>query len=205
MPLPPNYLSPEDQTEYDALMAKFREINHYYEHRTFPVIDWFFKQATEAVHHGLWIPACTSFLNGIETSLMVTLKSLMLKSSVNGQQPVPELVDLDGTSTLSNALLRKAKQEGMPVELLSFPAEKDMLTKVAAGRKPEAEIVRLRNNLCHGNILEFIMSVDIDYSGPIRIFTPECCRNLAYELSSMSRNWMVGLHKYWVDNNLISP
>ncbi|TYM49013.1 hypothetical protein FYL79_26695, partial [Salmonella enterica subsp. enterica serovar Typhimurium] len=99
----------------------------------------------------------------------------------------------------------RAKQEGVPVELLSFPAEQDMLVKVAAGRTPEAEIVRLRNNLCHGNILEFIMSVDIGTSGPIRIFTPECCRELAHELSSISRNWVVGLHKYWVDNNLISP
>ncbi len=49
------------------------------------------------------------------------------------------------------------------------------------------------------------MSVDIGTSGPIRIFTPECCRELAHELSSISRNWVVGLHKYWVDNNLISP
>lgn len=202
MPLPPNFLSPEDQAEYDAYMARFSEIDHYYEHCTVPVIDWFFKQATEAVHHGLWIPACTSFLNGIETSLMVTLKSLMLKPSVNGQQPAPELVDLEGISVMSNTLLRKAKQEGMPVELLSFPAEKDMLAKIAAGRKPEAEIVRLRNNVCHGNILEFIMSVDIGNSEPIRFFTPECCRDLVHELSSISRNWAVGLHKYWVDNNL---
>lgn len=205
MPLPPNFLSPEDQAEYDAYMSRFSEINHYYDYHTVPVIDWFFKQATEALHHELWIPACTSFLNGIETSLMVTLKSLMLKPTVNDQHAAPELVDLEGISVMSNSLLRKAKQEGVPVELLSFPAEQDMLVKVAAGRTPEAEIVRLRNNLCHGNILEFIMSVDIGTSGPIRIFTPECCRELAHELSSISRNWVVGLHKYWVDNNLISP
>ncbi len=30
------------------------------------------------------------------------------------------------------------------------------------------------------------MSVDIGTSGPIRIFTPECCRELAHELSSIS-------------------
>ncbi|XGI80442.1 hypothetical protein ACED16_01220 [Enterobacter hormaechei] len=205
MPLPPNFLSPEDQAEYDAYMARFSEVNHYYDYRTVPVIDWFFIQATEALHHDLWIPACTSFLNGIETSLMVALKSLMLKTTVNDQQPAPELVDLEGISVMSNALLKKVRQEGVPVELLSFPAEQDMLAKVAAGKKPEAEIVRLRNNLCHGNILEFIMSVDIGTSGPIRIFTPECCRELAHELSSISRNWVVGLHKYWIDNNLISP
>ena len=169
MPLPPNFLSPEDRAEYDAYMSRFSEINHYYDYHTVPVIDWFFKQATEALHHELWIPACTSFLNGIETSLMVTLKSLMLKPTVNDQHAAPELVDLEGISVMSNALLRKAKQEGVPVELLSFPAEQDMLVKVAAGRTPEAEIVRLRNNLCHGNILEFIMSVDIGTSGPIRI------------------------------------
>ncbi|MDM5008039.1 hypothetical protein QT349_24730 (plasmid) [Escherichia coli] len=66
MPLPPNFLSPEDQAEYDAYMSRFSEINHYYDYHTVPVIDWFFKQATEALHHELWIPACTSFLNGIE-------------------------------------------------------------------------------------------------------------------------------------------
>ncbi|MGC9547946.1 hypothetical protein ACP5N4_15650, partial [Salmonella enterica] len=51
MPLPPNFLSPEDQAEYDAYMSRFSEINHYYDYHTVPVIDWFFKQATEALHH----------------------------------------------------------------------------------------------------------------------------------------------------------
>lgn len=41
MLLPPNFLSPEDQAEYDAYMARFSEVNHYYEHCTVPVIDWF--------------------------------------------------------------------------------------------------------------------------------------------------------------------
>ncbi|EEV7041691.1 hypothetical protein BCD01_001007 [Escherichia coli] len=201
MPLPPNFLSPEDQAEYDAYMARFSEVNHYYEHCTVPVIDWFFKQATEALHHGLWLPACTSFLNGIETSLRVTLK---LKSTVNVQQSVPELVDLDGTSVMSNALLRKAKQEGMPIELLSFPDEKNMLAKIDAGKKPEADIVRLRNSLCHGNILEFIMSVKVGSPDPIRIFTPGNCCGLALLLSALSKKWTVGLHQYWIDNNLTS-
>lgn len=95
-----------------------------------------------------------------------------MKSTVNVQQSVPVLVDLDGTSVMSNALMRKAKQEGMPIELLSFPAEKNMLAKIDAGKKPEADIVRLRNSLCHGNILEFIMSVKVGSPDPIRIFTP---------------------------------
>ncbi|CAD6175256.1 Uncharacterised protein [Escherichia coli] len=204
MPLPPNFLSPEDQAEYDAYMSRFSEINHYYDYRTVPVIDWFFKQATEALHHDLWIPACTSFLNGIETSLMVTLKSLMLKPTVNDQHPAPELVDLEGISVMSNALLRKAKQEGMPVELLSFPAEKNMLAKIDAGKKPEADIVRLRNSLCHGNILEFIMSVKVGSPDPIRIFTPCNCCGLALLLSALSKKWTVGLHQYWIDKNLTS-
>lgn len=57
-----------------------------------------------------------------------------MKSTVNVQQSVPVLVDLDGTSVMSNALMRKAKQEGMPIELLSFPAEKNMLAKIDAGK-----------------------------------------------------------------------
>ncbi|WP_426727369.1 hypothetical protein [Enterobacter cloacae complex sp. 288G10] len=50
---------------------------------------------------------------------------------------------------------------GMPVTLLAFPEEQDLLTKIAEGapKRPYAEIVRVRHNLCHGNILEHIIQL----------------------------------------------
>lgn len=74
-------------------------------------------------------------------------------SQAHPQQPTP-LVDLINVDILSNALLRKAYRAGLPVTLLAFPDEQDLLTKIADGapKLPHAEIVRTRHNLCHGNI-----------------------------------------------------
>ena len=57
-------------------------------------------------------------------------------------------------NTRSNALLEGLAKAGMPVTLLAFPDEQDLLTKIADGapKLPHAEIVRVRHNLCHGNI-----------------------------------------------------
>ena len=49
------------------------------------------------------------------------------------------------------------------------------------------------------------MSVDIGTSGPIRILRLNAVVNWRMNFRPFPRNWVVGLHKYWVDNNLISP
>lgn len=79
-------------------------------------------------------------------------------------QPAATLVDLSDMATLSNALMRRAHMAGMPVTLLAFPEEQDLLTKIAEGapKRPYAEIVRVRHNLCHGNITEHIITVSDD-------------------------------------------
>lgn len=107
-------------------------------------------------------------------------------------QPAATLVDLSDMATLSNALMRRAHMAGMPVTLLAFPEEQDLLTKIAEGapKRPYAEIVRVRHNLCHGNILEHIITVSDDLGEPVRLFTPECMRVLAETMSAISKQCM---------------
>lgn len=195
---------PVEVEAFEKYQAQLRELEAYWPYRTTAAIDWFFDQATRAIHGELWLASCTAFLNGIETSLRVTMK---LKASLAHQQPVTPLVDLSDMATLSNALLRRAHQEGMPVALLVFPDEQDLLAKIADGapKLPYAEIVRVRHNLCHGNIYEHIIAVSDGMGEPVRIFTPECMRDLAQTLSAISKLWVAGLHQYWRDNNLSMP
>lgn len=192
-----------DSEVFEKHGAQLRELEAYWQYRTTAAIDWFFEQATRATHGELWLAACTTFLNGIETSLRVTLK---LKESQAYSQPQPSapLVDLSDMATLSNALMRRAHIAGMPVTLLAFPDEQDLLTKIAEGapKMPYAEIVRVRHNLCHGNILEYIITVNEGMEEPARIVTPESLRDLASTLSTMSKHWVAGLHRYWRENNL---
>ncbi|APJ79553.1 hypothetical protein [Escherichia coli] len=191
---------PVDAEALKRSQAQLQELGAYWPYRTTAVIDCFFEQATRAIHRELWLPACTTFLNGIETSLRVAMK--LKASQAHPQQPTP-LVDLINVDILSNALLRKAYQAGLPVTLLAFPDEQDLLTKIADGapKLPHAEIVRTRHNLCHGNILDYINTVSDGMGEPIRIFTPECMRDLAQTLSAISKHWVAGLHQYWCDNN----
>ncbi|AEZ48625.1 MULTISPECIES: hypothetical protein [Enterobacteriaceae] len=193
-----------DAEACEKYLAQLRELEAYRAYRTTAAIDWFFDQATRAIHGELWLAACTTFLNGIETSLRVTMK--LKASQAQPQAPTP-LVDLSDMATLSNALLRRAHQAGMPVTLLAFPDEQDLLTKIADGapKLPYAEIVRVRHNLCHGNILEHIITVSDGMGEPVRLFTPECMRDLAQTLSAVSKVWIAGLHQYWCDNNLSMP
>lgn len=191
---------PEDAEAFEKHRAQLQELEAYWPYRTTAAIDWFFDQATRATHGELWIAACVTFLNGIENSLRVTLK---LKESQAHPQSAEPLVDLSDMATLSNALLRRAYMVGMPVTLLAFPDE-DLLNKIAEGapKRPYAEIVRVRHNLCHGNILEHIITVSDGMEEPERLFTPECMQDLALTLSAIGKRWVAGLYQYWRDNEI---
>lgn len=142
-------------------------------------VHWFFTQAVQALRSELYLPACTSFLNGIEASLRVTMSQV--------ENPV-RVEELDHVKTLSNSLLNSARDAGLPVEALAFPKEDDFLEKLES-KKPNhvnVEVVRVRHNLCHGNILEF---VNTDLGRDNTFFTPECCRELAHALYIVSRKW----------------
>lgn len=142
-------------------------------------VHWFFTQAVQALKSELYLPACTSFLNGIEASLRVTMSQVESPARVEALDPV---------KTLSNRLLKSAQNAGLPVEALAFPEEGDFLERLES-KKPDqvnTEVVRVRHNLCHGNILEYI---NTDLGEDNTFFTPECCRELAHLLHKVSKEW----------------
>jgi hypothetical protein len=149
-------------------------------------VHWFFSQAFEALKMGLYLPACTSFLNGIEASLRITL------AQIENPRPVEQL---DPVKLLSNRLLKSAHALGVPVDALAFPHEKNFIGKLES-KKPnleKVEVVRVRHNLCHGNILEYINK---DLGEDQAFFTPECCRELALLLYGVSKEWAKQLGKF---------
>lgn len=146
-------------------------------------IHWFFTQAFQALKSELYLPACTSFLNGIEASLRVTMAQV--------EKPY-RVTELDGIKTLSNSLLKSAKEAGLPIEALAFPNEHDFLDKLETKRPNQlnVEIVRIRHNLCHGNIFEY---VNVELGEHNAFFNPECCRELAKLLYIVSKKWAIQL------------
>lgn len=54
-------------------------------------------------------------------------------------------------------------------------------------------IGRVRHNLCHGNILEYINKESGD---DYPFFTPECCLKLAVYLGAISKSWVQELGKF---------
>ena len=142
-------------------------------------VHWFFAQSVQALEGELYLPACTGFINGIEASLRVTMSQL--------ERPA-RVINLDSVKTLSNRLLKSARDAGLPVTALAFPGECNFMEKLES-RVPNqvhVEVVRIRHNLCHGNILEYVNS---DLGADDVFFTPECCRELAHLLHGVSKEW----------------
>ncbi|WP_111860362.1 hypothetical protein [Acinetobacter sp. CFCC 10889] len=147
-------------------------------------IHWFFTQALEALKLGLYLPACTSFINGIESSIRV-IYAQSIQKGIN---------HLNDTPTLSNSLLIKAQSIGMPITFLKFPNEAQFQENLVSTKpKTNVEIVRVRHNLAHGNIFEYINK---DLGEDNIFFTPECCRNLAFNLYEISKEWCAELAKF---------
>lgn len=159
-----------------------------------PAIHWFFIQAINALEHELYIPACSAILNGIEASLRRTLHQM--------EKP-DDITILSPYKVLSNALVSRAQDLSLPTQALSFPNEIDFNDKLAS-RKPnrvDIEIVRVRNNICHGNILEYIAVIP-ETNGTL--LTPECLRDLAWDLIDVSWSWVYSLGLFRMDKGLHS-
>lgn len=110
------------------------------------------------------------------------------------EKPAP-VEELDPTRTLSNRLLVAARAAGLPVNKLAFPEETDFIQKLESV-KPNirnVEIVRVRHNLCHGSILEYINK---ELGEDNYFFTPECCLKLAVQLLIVSKAWVEELGKF---------
>ena len=149
-------------------------------------VHWLFTQALSALDHELYLPACTSFINGIEASLRITMAQIKKPCIVMG---------LDNIPTLSNSLLLAAQNNGLPIKALAFP-EENLFLKNLNSKKPnkiDVEIVRIRHNLCHGNFLEY---TNTELGEGNYFFTPECCRPLAHQLHDLCCEWTVQLGKF---------
>lgn len=157
----------------------FEERNYWLQHGLGAENHWLFIQAYDAWKLGLYLPACTGFLTGIEASLRNTM------AQINNLFPVENIDDI---STLSNSLLRQARAVGMVIDDLAFPGEQNFEVNLLT-RSTHVELVKVRHTLCHGNILQYVRT-----EGDLgSFFTPECCRDLANNLHMVSRNWVANL------------
>lgn len=170
----------------DWLTQHERDAHFFFENLRGAEFHWFFIQAVKALEHDLYIPAVSSLFNGIESTLRVTLQQIATPYAP--QAPSPYRV-------LSNRLILDAHVHGMPVEKLAFAGEINFFEKLHS-EKPDridVEIVRLRNDICHGNVFEFI---NRELGEENHFFTPECLRDLAVSLLDISKQWTLALGKF---------
>jgi hypothetical protein len=144
---------------------------------------WHFSQGFEALSRELYVPGVLSLITGIEGSIRFTLYQ-------RNSNIFPFSEELG--AVLSNSLLRVGNEAGLPVATLAFSGEVDFISSLAS-KRPEVRIVKIRNDLAHGNIQSF---VNRDLGDDQAFFTPECLRPLAEDLIQVSRRWMVGLANY---------
>lgn len=141
---------------------------------------WHFQQAYNALTSNLFLPGLSGLLNGIEASLCTTMCRL-------------EGRDLDGDLgyVMSNQLLRAAAAHGMNIELLALPDETDFRAKLPT-KKDGVQLVKLRNNICHGNFGQFTKEVE-----GRSLFTPECLGKVSAQLLQVSFNWTKYLRDFY--------
>lgn len=165
------------------------ERNHFFEKLCAAEFHWFFVQGLDAIRNEFYVPGVSSLLNGIEASLRVTIAQI---SSAPEGKPLDELSPY---RVLSNNLILNAQEVGIPVKALAFPREADFLEKLKTVKpnRIDVEIVRQRNNICHGDIFEFI---NRDLGPENSFFTPECVRPLAFTLIEVSHVWAEELGKF---------
>lgn len=149
-----------------------------------PTFHWHFTQGQQALEQELYLPGVSALLNGIEASLRVTMAEL-------GGGDL-EKRELSNYQLLSNTLLRQGRDAGLPVEALSFPDEEDF--KGQLDTKTSVKVVALRHDICHGNILDFIQTLEGEE--PIQILTPECLRPTAALLLGVSLTWARDLGEF---------
>ena len=170
----------EKESYLQEIRIEYERKSFFLNHNLGAEVHWLFTQALSALDSELYLPACTSFINGIEASLRITMSQIKKPCIVT---------ELDNIPTLSNSLLLAAQNNGLPIEALAFPEESLFLDNLNSKKpnKTDVEIVRIRHNLCHGNFLE--------YANP-EFFTPECCRPLAHQLHDLCCEWTVQLGKF---------
>jgi hypothetical protein len=156
---------------------------------------WFFVQAMDAYNLELYLPSLSSALNGIEATLRVTLHQL---SKADDQ----DVRDLSPYRVLSNRLIEQAREEALPVEYLAFNDEHDFFERLQS-KKPnqwDVGIVRLRNNICHGNVMEF---VNVDLGPENSFFSPDSLKIMTEKVLAISADWCEALGKFRRDRGIL--
>jgi len=185
-------MTPEMNNDPEAVRWLARERERYEEKAKYVErlgaagMHWFYVQGLQAIRSNLYVPGVCSLLNGIEASLRITIAQVTASGGIEELSPY---------KVLSNTLITSGQQLGMPVESLAFPGEADFLVKLAT-QKPnhvDVEIVRQRNNLCHGNVFEYI---NRELGPGNAFFTPECLRDLAEQLLGVSDCWTRALGEF---------
>ena len=171
----------------------WKQRNSFFESLCAAEQHWFFVQGHDAYVQELYMPALSSLLNGIEATLRITLHQL---SGEGG------LEELSPYRVLSNRLIAQAEEVGLDVRYLAFNDEEDFIEKLHS-QKPDrrdVEIVRLRNNICHGNILEF---VNTDLGPENSFFSPELLKVTTEKVLAISADWCEVLGKFRRGHELI--
>jgi hypothetical protein len=183
---------PEDH--HSAILEHFQKCapwapqrNQFFETLCAAEFHWFFVQGLDAIANEFYVPGVSSILNGIEASLRVTIAQVSTTQK--------SIEELSPYRVLSNKLIDDARDLGMPVEALAFPGETDFFVKLASAKpnRIDVEVVRQRNNICHGDIFEFI---NRELGPENSFFTPECLRPLAFKLLDVSLAWASELGKF---------
>lgn len=117
---------------------------------TYGEVKPFFDDGFTSFENGTYLAACLCFITGVEMTLRLPFlfeNGLDISHAYKSNQ-VP---------LLNHGLLRRAKAAGMPVEMLAYPDETNFLSKIGSQKvEDRVRIVRLRNNICHGNLDIFV-------------------------------------------------
>lgn len=153
-------------------------------------VEPFFRDGYACMAYGQYLAACLCFITAIEMSLRVPLLH-SLKLDIRDAWKSKEI----GVPLLSNKLLREAKAIGLPVEILRFhrdPENSEFLLNLQSDdRLKQAHIVRLRNNICHGNLNIFRKEED----GESKIYRSDIEKE-AKELEDIAITWAEGYGKW---------
>lgn len=152
-----------------------------------------FMEGLRAYESELYYSSALCFLTGIENSIRITLEQL----------EKPKMVDELSSKTLSNSLLKTAIDKGLPVELLKMPGEVWTKNKLDCNKRwCYVEIVKIRNNLCHGNNILFQQSLPweegeegLQLEG-VRILTSECFKEISYALYELVKSYLPALRRF---------
>lgn len=181
---------PDYITRQNIRYSEFHEVrNLFFESLCAAEQHWFFVQGHDAYVHELYLPALSSLLNGIEASLRVTLHLL----NKNAEQQ--DIRDLSPYRVLSNKLILQAQEAGMPVRYLAFNNEDNFLANLTSEKpnKVDVGIVRLRNNICHGNVMDF---VNVDLGPDNSYFSPELLKTVTEQVLAISADWCEALSQF---------